>query len=225
MISTRYHLFTVMAIFLSLGVGILLGGSLGQKWLSEQKQSLMAQLERRYEEQVTRNRQLVKEKKAAHTLYARERQHMAQILQLSLARKLQDRFFVVFSANPTRAARLERMIRWAGGRVQVRDSLSYTPVKADGVIVLGDDFADQMTPDVLQHLQVLYRGPLVVHRTTFAHATSLTAERPSRHVYFFEGPLSEVVDAYKLLNFLHELSSEQGEQGDGDERRSRRTGV
>ncbi len=58
MVTPRYHYGTIISIFLALGLGILLGGSLGQQWLSEQQQDLLDKLEERYEETADTNQQL-----------------------------------------------------------------------------------------------------------------------------------------------------------------------
>ena len=53
MLSARYHIASIVAIFLALGIGILIGGSLGQKWMNEAEHNvvelLMAEVKRQTE--------------------------------------------------------------------------------------------------------------------------------------------------------------------------------
>jgi hypothetical protein len=58
MITLRYHIITISAVFLSLGLGILLGGSIGQNWINEKQQTLLLGLEEKYDEAVKSNEQL-----------------------------------------------------------------------------------------------------------------------------------------------------------------------
>ncbi|MFS8581188.1 MAG: copper transporter, partial [Novibacillus thermophilus] len=83
MVSARYHLVTVMSVFLALGLGILLGGSLGQQWLSEKQQGLIDQLERHYDEQVTQNRELSASLNKVQKAYRKEKDKTDELLRLT----------------------------------------------------------------------------------------------------------------------------------------------
>lgn len=58
MITLRYHIITLVAVFLSLGLGIILGGSIGQNWINEKQQTLLIGLEEKYDQAVTSNEML-----------------------------------------------------------------------------------------------------------------------------------------------------------------------
>jgi len=58
MITLRYHFLTITAIFLSLGLGIILGGSIGQHWIYEKQQSLIIGLEKKYDKALQSNEEL-----------------------------------------------------------------------------------------------------------------------------------------------------------------------
>lgn len=196
MITTRYHLVTVISIFLALGVGILLGGSLGQQWLSEKQQSLMTQLEQRYNEQLAYNRKLSADIEKVRQAYREEKTKVDDLLQLTVGNVLHQRHFIIFSRDPGKARRLEEMIRWAGGRVRIHDSLQYLPVNPDGVILMADGFSNQLDGDVLRDLQLLYRAPVVVH------TTDSTQEWQMNGIFTFNGAMSEPVTGYRFLEFL-----------------------
>lgn len=46
---------TIVAIFLSLGLGIILGGSIGQNWIHEKQQTLLVGLEEKYDQALQSN--------------------------------------------------------------------------------------------------------------------------------------------------------------------------
>lgn len=76
MVTPRYHYGTIVAVFIALGLGILLGGSLGQQWLSEQQQEILKKLEAKYDEVSEKNQQLeqqVKELNEAAEAFESER--------------------------------------------------------------------------------------------------------------------------------------------------------
>lgn len=58
MVTLRYHFLTIAAIFLSLGLGIILGGGIGQNWLNEKQQAILSNLEKKYDEAMQNNEQL-----------------------------------------------------------------------------------------------------------------------------------------------------------------------
>ncbi|MBP1933555.1 copper transporter [Ammoniphilus resinae] len=58
MITLRYHFLTITAIFLSLGLGIILGGSIGQHWIYEKQQALIVGLEKKYDKALQSNEEL-----------------------------------------------------------------------------------------------------------------------------------------------------------------------
>ena len=196
MISTRYHLMTVISIFFALGIGILLGGSLGQHWLSEQQQNLIDQLEHHYDEQLAHNRQLSANMKKVRQAYQEEKSKTDELLRLTLGDSLKNRYLVIFSADRDRAERMKRMIQWAGGQARTLNSLKYLSIDVDGIVLMGDGFMDQVNDDVLQDLQLLYRVPVVVQ------TTEPVREWAMRDIYTFNGAVSETLTEYRFLQFL-----------------------
>lgn len=195
-ISTRYHLMTVISIFFALGIGILLGGSLGQQWLSEQQQTLINQLERHYDKQLAHNRELSANIKKVRQAYEEEKRKTDELLRLTVGQSLNNRYFIVFSADQERGERLKEMIQWAGGQARTLNSLKYLSVDADGVILMGDEFTDQVNADVLRDLQLLYQVPVVVHTTEPVREWGID------DIYTFNGTVSEALSEYRFLKFL-----------------------
>lgn len=49
MITNRYYIITIIALFLSLSLGILIGGTLGQQWINSNQQKLFSYYEQKVE--------------------------------------------------------------------------------------------------------------------------------------------------------------------------------
>lgn len=69
MLSTRYHIASIMAVFLALGVGILIGGTLGQKWMHEAEDSVVKMLMNKYDQQLSVNQELKKQLGSLQLIY------------------------------------------------------------------------------------------------------------------------------------------------------------
>ncbi|MEX2415983.1 MAG: copper transporter [Paenibacillaceae bacterium] len=61
LLSGKYHLGSLVAIFFALGIGILIGGSLGQQWMFETEQHTLSILMNKYEGQLEENQKLHKD--------------------------------------------------------------------------------------------------------------------------------------------------------------------
>ncbi len=61
MLSSKYHIGSIIAIFVALGIGILLGGTLGQQWMRQTEQSMMSMLMEKYDRQITENQRMQKQ--------------------------------------------------------------------------------------------------------------------------------------------------------------------
>lgn len=69
MLSTRYHIASIMGIFFALGVGILIGGTLGQRWMHEAENHVVDKLMRKYEAQLAINQDLEKRLGSLQMMY------------------------------------------------------------------------------------------------------------------------------------------------------------
>ncbi|PWK05190.1 copper transporter [Tumebacillus permanentifrigoris] len=61
MYGIRYHILTLVAVFLSLGLGLLLGGTLGEQVIVKQQTQLLQKLEERYTQSKSDNLKLQKQ--------------------------------------------------------------------------------------------------------------------------------------------------------------------
>lgn len=58
MIHFRYHLLSLTAVFVALGVGILLGGTAGHNWFAVGEQEVLAKMEAKYDRALKSNHEL-----------------------------------------------------------------------------------------------------------------------------------------------------------------------
>lgn len=207
MVSTRYHLLTVMAIFLSLGTGILLGGALGQQWLSEKQRSLTEQLARHYERQTAENRKLSANIEQLKRLNLLEREQIDRLLKFTLADELRGRHLIIVSADQKGANRLKQVIQWAGGSARVENSLKYFPIQPDGIILFADSFRGQLNDDVLSDLQLLYQVPV------FVQTAQPKKEWAVDGVYPIYSSMSEALEQYLFLKYVQNIISPLEEVG------------
>ncbi len=61
MLTSKYHIGSIVAIFFALGIGILLGGTLGQKWMFHTEDNIVRTLMDKYEAQAAENQRLQKQ--------------------------------------------------------------------------------------------------------------------------------------------------------------------
>lgn len=101
-VSGKYHTGSIVAIFFALGVGILIGGTLGQQWMFQTEQQTVGLLMDKYERQIVENRQL------------QENAAELQLKQRSYAAVFQDKY--ILWARPSEAdnAFMPQMMAAAG---------------------------------------------------------------------------------------------------------------
>lgn len=136
MLTTRYHLSTIVAIFFALGIGILLGGSLGQQWLSERQQALVERLEKRYEEVQDRSHQLEKRIGTLQSAVLEGRRQNRDLLRNAVKDQLLGRRILLMGGDRKVAESLSEVIRWAGGSVSHASDLAGMPGDADAILLL-----------------------------------------------------------------------------------------
>lgn len=71
MLTSRYHIASLMAIFLALGIGIFIGGTLGTRWMDQAENGLVQLLMSKYESQLALNRELEKRLDSLESVYRR----------------------------------------------------------------------------------------------------------------------------------------------------------
>ncbi|GAB6931871.1 copper transporter [Calditerricola satsumensis] len=76
----RYHVVTVSSVFLALGVGILLGGTAGQRWIEANQQDVIASLAAKYDETVRQNKALQRRLDELHVQFEETVREMSRLV-------------------------------------------------------------------------------------------------------------------------------------------------
>lgn len=209
MLSTRYHLSTIVAIFFALGIGILLGGSLGQQWLSDRQQALVERLERRYEEVQERSHQLEKRIGALQSAVLAGRKQNRDLLRNAVKDQLFGRHILLIGGESDRVESLSETIRWAGGRVSHVPDLTEIPVNADAILFLDGLTDSRWKNDVMKRVKTGLTLPVIVQVVKEKNQIPQLEDIP---VHSFVGELEEhPLDAYQLIKLLHQSISEKKE--------------
>jgi len=87
MIHIRYHLISVAAIFLALGIGILLGGTAGRSWFAVKEQEFLSSMEAKYDKALKSNNEL---KQQLHQLIVQIEQSNQEVIHLMAVRYAED---------------------------------------------------------------------------------------------------------------------------------------
>ncbi len=135
MITLRYHIATIIAIFLSLGVGILLGAVTGQQWLSEQEQDLLLNLEQKYESALESNRQLEYQLQELNLKMEQANRDLLQLVTHNYSPMLEGRTVSIWYENSLDGKKVIDMLSRVG--VSVYDVTDQLGLVHPPVIVIG----------------------------------------------------------------------------------------
>ncbi|MBO8170380.1 MAG: copper transporter [Bacillaceae bacterium] len=122
MVTHRYHITTVIAIFLSLGIGILLGAGAGQKWLSEKEQDLLNRLEMKYEEAVESNNRLQQQLEELNHKIESTNQDLIQLVIQNYSPELKGKKIAIWYENDMSGQQITDMLSRVG-----MDIIQYQP--------------------------------------------------------------------------------------------------
>ena len=87
MIHFRYHLLSLVAVFSALGVGILLGGTVGQPWLQQGEREVLARMEAMYDRALKSNNEM---KQQMSRLLQEVEQNNREVIHLMAMRYADD---------------------------------------------------------------------------------------------------------------------------------------
>jgi len=207
MLSTRYHLSTIVAIFFALGIGILLGGSLGQQWLSGRQQALVERLEKRYEEVQTRSHQLEKRIGTLQSALMEGRKQNRDLLRNVVKDQLFGRHILLIGGDRKMAESLAEAIRWAGGSVSHSSDLAGMSGNTDAIVLLeGLPEETGWKTGVLQRVREGVPMPVIVQ---VVNQKNREAPRfGGIPVHSFVGEITDhPLNTYELIRMLHKSIS------------------
>ncbi|MGD9678036.1 MAG: copper transporter [Vulcanibacillus sp.] len=137
LISNKYYVTTIIAIFLSLSIGILIGGTIGQQWINFNQQKIITHYEQKSKELEETNKGLVTANKDITNNYQNIEKELNTLYKKSISNSLRDKEFL-FITTPTQNNNLiTNAIALAGGKVTEIDQHSQSTdiEKYDGIIM------------------------------------------------------------------------------------------
>lgn len=117
LITNRYYITTIIAIFLSLSLGILIGGTLGQQWINDNQQKLIAHYQAKAEEMQKNNEELTKQNKELESRYQKTEKDFSVLFSASTAHLIDGRKLLWVNDSNQKFESLRRSIELAGGVV------------------------------------------------------------------------------------------------------------
>ncbi|EGK14290.1 copper transporter [Kroppenstedtia eburnea] len=161
MISSRTLLHTLIAVFLSLGVGILLGGTGGHSWLEQREGVLLDNLEQRMDQLSQEQDRLRKDLQGREENLERLRGQNRILLREAVKGRLKDRLVLVFGGSDREARRLGEAIRAAGGAIARPSAFPSLPDRFDAIVLLPDSAEN---PQMIRDVRMSYSGPVLIQR-------------------------------------------------------------
>ncbi len=197
MLSNRYQLSIIAAVFFALGIGILLGGTLGGQWLNNRQQALLTHLEKRFSEEHLGRQKLEVEVAKLRKDIIKEKEQSKLLTQQLIKDQLENRSILLVGGDHRLQQSVEEAISWAGGQATRYHPNRSIPETFDAVIFLADTTKDfQQKAKVLNDLHLVYHAPVIVQ--TSVQEVSWQQEFHS-NTYSYFGELSNPLDSVKLI--------------------------
>lgn len=117
MYGFRYHVMTLIAVFLALGLGLLLGGTLGQEALVKEQVQMLDRLENRYQQAKTENGQLSKKTTDLQAQSTQLQQVIAKMGHHYVRDRLVGKKIALLHMEPTNLSPLLNALEQAGAEV------------------------------------------------------------------------------------------------------------
>jgi hypothetical protein len=144
MMTLRYHFGTIIAIFLALGVGIVIGGTLGQPWISTTQHEMFQILAKKYDESTKQNEVMHEQMVDLSRDLERATSQFSTLLTRTMEPVLAGKQVVWLRSSEKDLSLLELVIQSAGGKVKgwtdpVPETLSWESVAEGADIILFSD--------------------------------------------------------------------------------------
>ncbi|WP_164984940.1 copper transporter [Ammoniphilus sp. CFH 90114] len=114
MITLRYHIISISAVFLSLGLGIILGGSIGQNWINEKQQTLLLSIEEKYDQAVKSNEELQEQIQELSFRIEQSNQEFSALVTNGYQSVLQGKKIGIWKPEEEPAQHIEEFLESAG---------------------------------------------------------------------------------------------------------------
>lgn len=114
----RYHFGTIIAIFLALGLGIVIGGTLGQPWISSTQHEMFKILAKKYDETTTQNIEMQKKMAELSTELEHATAQFSTLLTRTMDPMLQGKKIVWIHDGTVDTTLFSLVIQSAGGSLE-----------------------------------------------------------------------------------------------------------
>jgi len=140
MVHFRYHLTTLAAVFLSLGIGILLGGTAGRHWFDDTQQAIFVRMEEKYDQALKQNIAL---REQIRQLSSQAEQNSHEVLHLMAVRYadiLQGQEIAVWFADHKKFNHAKQVLDSLGMKTRAYDTRGYKSELP--LLILADELPD-----------------------------------------------------------------------------------
>lgn len=117
MIHFRYHLLSLVAVFIALGVGILLGGTVGQSWLQRGEKEVLTRMEAKYDRALKSNNELKQQMNRLLQEVEQSNQEVIHLMAMRYANDLQGSKIYVWHPPDVQLQRISRVLDSVGVQV------------------------------------------------------------------------------------------------------------
>lgn len=136
MIHFRYHLISLAAVFIALGVGILLGGTAGHNWFSWGEKEVLANMSAKYDRALKSNQELKQQMNRLHAEVERNKEEVVHLMALRYAHELKGSKVYVWQEKEGSLERITRLLQSVGVEVA---ALQEERLPTDGLLLIYAD--------------------------------------------------------------------------------------
>jgi Copper transport outer membrane protein, MctB len=145
MIHFRYHLLSLISVFLALGVGILLGGTAGQSWFALGEQEVLTRMEAKYDQALKSNNDLKLQMNRMLKEMEQSNQDVIHLMAMRYANDLQGSKVYYWHSPELKLERIAQVMNSVG--------IELVPYKEKGALTDGPLLLfTQMKPEWLSQL-------------------------------------------------------------------------
>ncbi|USG63621.1 copper transporter [Brevibacillus ruminantium] len=117
MIPFRHHLISLAAVFLSLGIGILLGGMAGQPWFSVSEKEVLSKMESRYQQALKSNSELKQQMNRLQSEIEKNKAEAAHLMAARYTGSMEGNKLYLWHSADVSIAPLKRLLKQTGAVV------------------------------------------------------------------------------------------------------------
>ncbi|MFD1428089.1 hypothetical protein JOD24_001739 [Kroppenstedtia sanguinis] len=208
MISNRTLFSVLIAVFLSLGVGIFLGGSGGHSWLEQREGILVEKLELRMDQLSKDQDRLRKDLQGREKTLKRLRGQNRALLREAVKGRLKDRLVLVLGGSDTEVSQLREAIQAAGGGIARLSAFPSLPDRFDAIVVL-PDLSDKIPHDSqwMRDVRMSYSGPVLIPRRGEETSRPVFGMNSEKSI-FLPGPYTgESLQTFEWIRWIQDATN------------------